>query len=285
MLTMQHVLHAVLLAGNDITPEYLGGTIFPDAIRAYSVPRQLSHFERSDNRRSSSWWTMPTEMSSLTPELVKSSIAAGSHLVWNAPAPFGRETDVPAFLEHNPLMRYNREMYAGVLSHLSAQDMAFDSFVRWKILNLKDMRKDRIYLQPKIKEECRIPSCVQTSCENGRIVLDGKEARRLITEIEIFGVYVLAHQVYERWSIVCDQEWFDTCVSSLLYQAYPQDLADKSLKYMREDPDISEWIHAKDFSHLEEAPIPLELYERLYKAAEWGTEQVWKTGEPGFMFW
>ena len=176
-------------------------------------------------------------------------------------------------------------MYAGVLGHLSAQDMAFDSFVRRRILDLTDMCENRVYLQKEMQEQGRISPDIQMSFENGRLVLDGKNARKLVTEVEMFGFYVLAHRVYERYGVVCDQEWFDTSVSSLLYQVYPQDLADKALKYMREDPDVSEWIRARDFSRVEEGPIPLELYEMLYKAAEWGTEHVWKTGEPGFMFW
>jgi hypothetical protein len=286
MLTMQHAMHAYLMAGKDTTPEYLGGTLFPDAIRAYSGPRQLSHFERSDDGTDWSWWEMPTDMKRVTPESVKASLEAGSHLAWNAKAPFGMETNVDAFIEHNPHMMYNKDMYAGVLAHLSAQDMAFDSFIRWRIIDVSEMGEGRIYIQPEMLHWRCIPEDIAFHQDGGRMVFDsGNDARKLITEVEMFGVYVLAHKVYEKYGITCDQHWFDTDVAALLHEAYPDDLAEKALKYMKEDPHISELISAHDFGHLDEGPIPLEAYDRLYNAATWGTERVWRTGEPAFMFW
>lgn len=275
---MQHVMIATM--GSNVSSEYVGGTVFPDAIRAYSGPRQLSHFERSDDGEDSSWWHMPTDMRHISKELVDLSLKKDSHLAKNAPAPFGQETDVSAFLKHNSSMSYQKEMYAGVLAHLSVQDMVFDAFVRHFVVDMSEMANGRLYVQDAVNP-VHIPDDVHTHSENGRLVFDSdSDARRLVTHVEMQGIYILAKTIYAEYGITCDQAWFDNEVAEEVFEAYPKDLAEKTMKFMKLDDDIAKYIHQHDFSNIEEGPLPSALYNRMYQIARQGTAMVYKTGKP-----
>ena len=284
MLSMQHAMLAYRARGKDVTPECLGGTLFPDAIRAYSGPRPYSHFERSDDGRDVSWWHMPTDMKHITKDMTMLSLEHGSHLAKNAKAPFGQETDVRAFIEHNGSMAYQKDMYRGVLAHLSAQDVPFDAFVRSHVVDMSEMGKGKLYAQGDVLSWGRIPDDVHLHRDGTRMAFDSDgDARRLVTHVEMQGIYVLAKKLYEERGITCDQAWFDGAVSDKVHEAYPQDLADKTMAFMKVDPEVSELVKAHDFSKVDDGPLPSALYDRLYREASRGTEKVYETGQPAFV--
>ena len=49
MLLLQHILCAFYLDPDLTNTEFLAGVMYPDAIRGFSVPRQCSHFETTNN--------------------------------------------------------------------------------------------------------------------------------------------------------------------------------------------------------------------------------------------
>lgn len=49
MLLLQHILCAFYLEPDLTNTEFLAGVMYPDAIRGFSVPRQCSHFETTNN--------------------------------------------------------------------------------------------------------------------------------------------------------------------------------------------------------------------------------------------
>lgn len=46
--------------------------------------------------------------------------------------------------------------------------------------------------------------------------MNGKEVRRLITEIEQYGIYILSHMIYQGKNILCDQEWLEKMLNRFL---------------------------------------------------------------------
>ena len=308
MLSMQHALLAYFQRGNDLSPEYLGGTLLPDAIRRYSGPRQLSHFERSDDGLDSSWWTMPTDLSSITKETVQASLAESSHLAENKKAPFGQETDIQAFLDHNEGMKDIPELYDGVLAHLSAQDMVFDAFVRNNLIDMNGMIEasvsfghngspvfdgtegSELYLRPDAAERVKDLEVLDihvhevTGRSEGSLVSyafdSDADARKYVTRIEQEGIYLLAKQLYEEQGITADQNWFDIVVREKLGKVYQPDLLDATMKYMKLDPEINTLIHNHDWSYVNNLLLPQKTFQAMYDLAIDGTSAVDLTHQP-----
>lgn len=47
MLSMQHVMVSVMNGHDTDEKEYIAAVVFPDAVRAYTKDRELSHFEET----------------------------------------------------------------------------------------------------------------------------------------------------------------------------------------------------------------------------------------------
>ena len=242
MLSMQHVLCGALAALDDVSfQKQIGALVFPDAIRAYSGPRQYSHFEKSFDDSDVSWWRLPSDMKSVTKESVQESIQNDGHLVRNIPAcVIGEDTDINAFYDHNGHLPEN--MFRGVEMHLR-QDMVFDKFVRDQF-DCTDRYADKF-------------SFNGVSC-------DGKELRGLIARMEQEGIYHLAHRLYEEKGITANQEWFCNVVEPALRDVYPDDLADKTFGFMKLDKRYDTYITNHDWSHLDEGLVSYEDYGTMY---------------------
>lgn len=48
MLSMQHIMVSMLNGHSTAEHEYIAAVVFPDAIRAFTGNRELSHFEEND---------------------------------------------------------------------------------------------------------------------------------------------------------------------------------------------------------------------------------------------
>lgn len=246
MLSIQHVLSAVLTENNDknYLDSHIAAVVYPDAIRAYSGPRQYSHFEHgSAGSDDTSWWVMPDNMKAPKEE-VQASLKEGSHMAEYIPCVLGEETDINVFREHNKHLP--KEMYEGVETHLK-QDIVFDDFVREKI-DCSRKYEDKFVFDGK--------------------EMDGKEVRGLIAQMEQQGIYCLSKMIYERTGELCNQEWLEKNVKPILDREYPPDLADKTFSYMSIDPEINRYITEKDWSHTNDGPLKEEEYDKLYTDVE-----------------
>lgn len=242
MLSIQHLLCARLQNVNHNNPEYMASVIFPDAIRKYSGARQYSHFEKgSDGVNDTSYWEMPTDMKNVTKESVQRDLEAFGHLSESIrPAAIGELSDINEFYKHNSHLPTT--MFHGVEDHLK-QDIIFDDFIR-DVIDCSRKYED-IYVF-KGQE------------------MNGKEARGLIGEIEQHGVYILACEIYEKFGEVTNQEWFESKIKPILYEMYPEDLAETTYSFMKIDPKINELITNKDWSMLNDGPITYKEYVDSY---------------------
>lgn len=252
MLSIQHVMSMVLATNNDkeYVDKHIASVVFPDAIRAYSGPRGLSHFEKGTDG-SSSYWKFPTGMKTVTKESVDLSLALDSYLAAAPKAFIGEESDIEAFRKHN--RHLPKEMYEGCEAHLK-QDIIFDNFIREKI-DCKEKYKDRFFI---------------ISGKGEREEIDGKTLRNIIANIEQQGVYILAYEIYERTGTLINQQWFDEVVYPALKRDYPEDLAEKTYSYMKIHPMINELITNKDWSKLDKivvGNIRYKDFKKLYNDA------------------
>lgn len=242
MLSIQHVLSAYIAkdGDKDWMDRHMAGLLFPDAIRAYSGPRGYSHFEKSSDGTDVSYWKMPSDMKNVSPESVKDSLSQDAHLAFAQPCVLGEDTDVNAFLQHNGHLP--RVMHESVRLHLE-QDVRFDKLVREKI-DCTNKYDDRFVYKNQ--------------------VYTGKEIRGKIGEMEQQGIYAAAKLMYERYGEVIDSQWIEQNVRPVLERDYPQDLADKTLSFMKISPEIEGYIRQQDWSHLQDGPLSEDTWQRLY---------------------
>lgn len=241
MLSMQHVLCTSLLFDMDTVYELVPYLIFPDAIRFYSGPRQYSHFEKSVGGMDVSWWRIPADVSAMTKESVQQSLKTDAHLVENIrPCAIGEDTSVLTF------MKYNRHlpmrMYCGILCNL-LQSVVRDDFVR-TYMDCHNRYEDRFVFKNKI--------------------LNGTECRNLINDVDQHSMYILAHDVYRHVGITADETWFREFVKPAMDAVYPADLSENAFSYMKYYPHVESWISQKDWSHLEEGPLPYFEYTKFH---------------------
>lgn len=241
MLSIQHVLCGVLYYKNDSFKSKIASIVFPDAIRAYSGPRQYTHFEYSEDGNDTSYWIMPDSMKYVTKESVSESLSMNRHLVQNIhPCVIGEKTNINKFYETNSHLP--KSLFEGIEMHLK-QDMVFDDFIR-EIINCNNRYND-MYIY-------------------NNNLYDGKGIREVIAEIEQYGIYVLANIIYEQQGITVNQLWFEENIKPILEREYPKDLADKTFSYMKIDETFNELITNHDWSKLNDGPITYEKYIDLY---------------------
>ena len=247
MLSLQHVMAALIAAkGNkQWLEEHLAPLIYPDAIRAYSGPRQFSHFEESPDGSDVSWWEMPADLKHLTRESVKESLEKHAHKAWDKQMPFGEKTHIDVFLAHN--QHLPKRIHIGVHMHLR-QDCAFDVIAR----NLMN----------------GVPESGCIYLHDGTWIKSGLSRRELITKAEQEGMYHAAHVLWREYGILCSQKWVNDFVSSVVRKEYPEELAEKTMQYMRIDPELNAAIERKDWSLVNRGIMPGDTYERFYLSDE-----------------
>ena len=241
MITLQHTLVTLMgLRGNEREiDEEIQYVLLPDAIRRFCGPRQYSHFEKAYDGTDVSWFKYPSALKGLTKEEVD---RLPKHIVAEIrKCDLGETTDIGAFEEHNTHL--SPRYFAGVKKHLT-QDFIFDRFVREEI-DCSKMYDGKYNF-------------------NGQ-ELDGPGVRGLIADIEHHGVYVLAYMLNKAYGITANQEWFDKHVKAILDKEYPAELAESAYGYMKIKPEINEKITNGDWTHLEEGPLPLEKYVKMYE--------------------
>lgn len=243
MLSMQHILSSALYYGDtDAFRDHIGSVVFPDAVRMYTGRREYTHFEESSDGKDVSFWKFPNDMKHLDKESIQKSLQTDGHLSENIqPCAIGERTRIDVFRRENKHL--SRTMYEGVEMHLR-QDVAFDDFIRRQI-DCSEKYQD-VFIDHGEK-------------------LSGKDARQRIGDIEQFGIYYLAKELYEKHGITANQEWFDTVVKPALDSSYSAELSDNTYRFMKLDARYAEYITNHDWSHLEEGPVAVEEYDSFYQ--------------------
>lgn len=243
MLSMQHVMCLYEKNGHP-SNRLVAATVYPDAIRAYTGPRQYSHFEKSYDGSDSSYMTFLSDMKA-EKDVVTEQLAKTKHLVSDVkPCVIGEETDIQAFYNHNKGLE--SEMKKGIGYHLQ-QDMTFDTFIRDEIDCSK--KYDDVF-------------------EFQGDTFDGKGVRGLIGDIEQHGIYVMAHRLYEKQGITANQAWFEENVKPALDDQYCADLSGKTFSFMKISPAVNQLITEHDWSKLNDGPVALQDYNVLYDTVQ-----------------
>ena len=243
---MLSIQHAMCLALHDEKPDskLIAATLYPDAIRAYSGPRQYSHFEKSESGKFSYYMEFPSNMHAGKDFVQKQVASCKEDISLVRPCAIGEETDIDAFYAHNDHLR--GEMKQGIDYHLH-QDMVFDDFIRREI-DCSNKYDDKFVFHGQ--------------------EMNGKDVRRLIGNIEQQGIYVLAHKLYVVKGITANQEWLKNMIKPALDKEYSADLSDKTFSFMNINPEVNQLITDHDWSRLDDGMIPRAEYEKLYNAVE-----------------
>lgn len=241
MLSIQHAMLLQSYKKNN-TEREMAGVVYPDAIRAYSGRRELSHFEKSSDGKETSYMKFPSSMKT-SEEAVKRLLNQPNvtYLSSNIKtAAIGEDTDINKFYDTNKHL--DPTLHKAIEWHLK-QDIEFDRFIRNEI-DCSGKYEDKFVF-------------------NGK-EMDGKETRALIGDIEQHGIYVLAHRLYEEQGITANQQWLQDEVAPALDSEYNSELAKKTFSFMNIKPEYNELITNHDWSKLNSGPLPREKYEVLY---------------------
>lgn len=265
MLTMQHYMLGVL--HGDHSDSYMQGMMMPDVIRGYGVSRKMTHSEESIDGKDVAWWQFPTDVKNVSREDV-AAIAADGHDINDRRMPFGELSHPEVFAQHNQSLPDDE--YNGIMSHLAAQDCAFDDFVRDKLIDVSQMHEAK-------DGECRVAK--RSVDDVMHYFDDDSQARNYVTGAEQHGIYVLAERLWKEKGITANQEWFDTEVNSKMHELFPEDLADSAMKYMKVDETYNEFITCHDFSHMNDGPVDKKAYDELYDRVLSGMDVIDASGK------
>lgn len=199
--------------------------LLPDAIRAFSGGRQPSHFEQLPDGTDYSWMIFPDEetLKSLTKENFSEKVEFSIPGAYPKCA-IGEETQIAEFDVRN----WDHKHYPTLRCHL-IQDFYMDILVREKLIDVTGRFKDKFIV-----------------LHNGQEI-DGAEFRRQVTLLEKFGLLHLAGVVYKKTGFLLNQDWFDKIVKPAIYEAYSEELAESTYKYMHIDEEINKRICNKQF--------------------------------------
>lgn len=200
--------------------------LLPDGIRAYIGQRQAGHFELLPDETDGSWMEYPSEsvLKQLSKEnvteLVKYYIAEGYPR-----CVIGEKTDLDQFDIHN----WDHKHYHSIRIHL-LQDCVLDTILRERMIDATERFKDKFIAH-----------------HNNSIEIDGAELRKQIAMFERLGFLKLVGAVYKRTGTLLNREWFDKNVLPALLDAYPEDLAQNTYKFMKIDDELNDRINNLEF--------------------------------------
>lgn len=165
MLSIQHAM-CLALHNEKADSKLVAATLYPDAIRAYSGPRQYSHFEKSESGNFSYYMEFPNDMHAGKEAVQEKVAGCKEDISLVRPCAIGEETDIAAFYAHNDHLEGT--MKHGIDYHLH-QDMVFDDFIR-KEIDCSNKYDDKFVFHGQ--------------------EMNGKDVRRLIGNIEQQGIYI-----------------------------------------------------------------------------------------------
>lgn len=199
--------------------------VLPDGIRAYSGPRQMSHFEQKPDGTDTAWMIFPNELTlqGLSKENFDSSVER--YMPEGYPkCVIGEDTSLDVFDVKN----YGHRHYHALRMHM-IQDIILDKVLREQLVDVTGRFKDEFVIRWNHQ------------------TIDGATLRKQVAMFENLGFIHLAGKVYERTGKVLNNQWFEENVLEPLRAAYPADLAENTFKYMRLSDEDDARITAKDF--------------------------------------
>lgn len=200
-------------------------TLLPDGIRAYSGPRQMSHFEQLPDGTDTAWMVFPTELT--LNALSKENF--GELVKFYRPEGYpkcviGEATDIELFDTKN----YANKHYHALRVHM-VQDIVLDNTLRAELVDVTGRFRDEF----KVKWNHQ--------------VIDGATLRQQVALFESIGFIHLAGKVCEATGKKMNNQWFKEYVFEPLMVQYPEDLAVNTFKYMRLSDEEDARITAGDF--------------------------------------
>ena len=227
MLSIEHIMTSMMNGHTTDEKEYIAAVIFPDAIRAYTKDRELSHFEENPKNGQISYIEFPNHMD-ISADETKSWMGNHSKLADDIEkGPLGQKTHIETYREHNQTLKAdNPIMYVGIDDHLK-QDVVYDKYVRDKI---------------------------------------GPD-RAAIFKDEDHAIYVAAAKIYKEQGILCNKQWLEENIKPILEEKMPDLAENTFKYMHFSDPQYEKWVENADFTHLNEGPSPLKDYEKLYEDA------------------
>lgn len=246
----------------DLFRKQIPWVLLPDGIRAYSGPRQLSHFEQNPSGTDVSWMEFPTPetLQKLSKDNFSEKVCyymADGYI----PSVIGDETHCETFWVHN----WNHHFASQLGSHL-AQDIVMDNVLRKDMVDISGRFKDHFVPRHDTSK-----------------VLDGKQLRNQIAKFEMQGFLYLIGKIYENSGLLLDREWFDSNVETALRSSYPQDLAESTYHYMKIGSELDARIHRGEFMPTTEEKESIiickdlvETFDHMYAEAFEATKEVIK---------
>lgn len=229
MITRQHTALTFMAFGSKETvhsfKHAIPWVLLPDAIRAYSGPRQMSHFEETADGTDTAWMIFPNEMTLRA--LSKDNFEEKVRFYRPDGYPkcvIGEATSLNTFDVKN----YGHPYYHALRMHM-IQDIILDNVLRDRLVEVNG----------RFKDEFRVRWNHQT--------IDGATLREQVAMFEKLGFIHLAGKVYERTGHILNQKWFEEYVLEPLKAQYPEDLAENTFKYMRLTEEEDARITAKKF--------------------------------------
>ncbi len=234
MITRQHtavtlMAHEAKASSLQTFRKEIPWVLLPDAIRAYSGGRQVSHFEELPDGTDTAWMIFPGE--ELLKQLSKKNMSTyvKTYLPEGYPqCVIGEKTNINAFDQKN----YGNRHYHSLRMHM-VQDTALDKMLREELVNVEERFQDKFVIR----------------WNNQKI--DGATFRRQIALFADLGFIHLAGKVYKYTGITMNNQWLAENVLSALEAAYPEDLAANTFKYIILGAEEDSRISKLDFEFTE----------------------------------
>ena len=216
MITKQHIAITtwVMLSKGKNMQEIMKTipyVVLPDAIRMFVGQRQPSHFERHPHQDEVSWMRFPEgeSLKKLSKENLTDSVSW--YLAENIPgAVIGEDSNIATFDKFNADLAHYHELRA----HL-VQDIILDTVLRKQMIDPSRRFEDTFTVR------------------HSGAKMNGKELRSQVALFEELGFIKLVGLVYENTGVLLDKEWFDTYVQKALCDAYPEDMAQNTYRFMK----------------------------------------------------
>lgn len=264
MKTKQHIALAVMAAAakgynvEDYVRKEIPFVVLPDAIRAYIPARQAGHFEISPDGTQQSWMEFPDAgtLKNITKETAQEKIRF--YVADNIPkCVIGEETRIDEFEKRN----FSHRHYHSLRMHMF-QDCILDDVLRSMMVDVKRRFEDEFKIR-----------------HSGKVI-SGKDLRSQVDKFEDMGFITLVGAVYRSTGILLDRNFWEQHVRVALLEAYPEDLALNTYKFMQLSDEDAERIQKKSFDltfaekeslyMAEDLPDVLSvLYSQAYNATWW----------------
>lgn len=236
MVTKQHSLISFMAHNNkgnlQTFKSEIPWVLLPDGIRAYSGPRQMSHFENLPDGTDTAWMIFPNEMALRGLSKENFSSVVKTYMPDGYPkCVIGEDTNLDTFDVKN----YGNSHYHALRMHM-IQDIILDKVLREVLVDVIGRFKDEYVIRWNHQK------------------IDGATLRQQVAMFENIGFIHLAGKVFESTGRVTNNKWFEENVLEQLLAAYPEDLANNTFKYMRLSEAEDARITAKNFE-LTEADV------------------------------